>query len=81
MKSAIVLNLQSPIMTIEKYAELMGTTVVAVNAMIRRGKVPVYQPAVNPGENPERCTKYVNMLALTVEAANAANINISVQSR
>ncbi len=57
----------APFVTPEKYAELTGQTVAAVNGQIKNGKLPLLRR-----ERKERGRNYINMHALAVFAEEQA---------
>ncbi|PMM25597.1 hypothetical protein BCT58_09340 [Vibrio lentus] len=62
LENIITVN-YAPFVTPEKYAELTGQTVAAVNGQIKGGKLPLLRR-----ERKERGRNYINMHALAVYA-------------
>lgn len=58
----IALNICSPLLTVKRYAELVGISVDAVNGKIKRGQLPVIK---------QGSSRFINVALLTKQALEA----------
>lgn len=75
MRPNITIAVQEPFLPVAEFCRRHGMALQTVRDMIKDGRLPVR------GKNPNmKCGKvFINMLALTVEAAEACNISLEAK--